>query len=335
MASLTAQQASLLLQLDQIAKQLGATGDPADAQQGTASVIQHAAPAVRTPLVLRLAFMEAVGAAIAIALVSIVLLMRGRRARTMRWRDQISDAIGIPVVASIQSRTPRSVGGWGSLLEGYSTDNVEKWTLRQLLRLVTPGHPGSLAEKPAGPHVSPTVVILTLSDDQRALAVGPQFASFAASTGLTVRFVPAQAHESANALWAACTGIAPGSQPRPGLSVEMGHDDVDPVDLVVQLAVMDRQRPVLHVAGADHAVTLLAVTAGAATADDLARVALAADDTGHPIARVVVVDPDPLDRTTGRLLPSERAHQVPLPSLMTGSAITGEATALDKRRRRR
>jgi hypothetical protein len=82
-------------------------------------------------------------------------------------------------------------------------------------------------------------------------------------------------------------------------------------------------------------VTLLAVTAGAATADDLARVALAADDTGHPIARIVVVDPDPLDRTTGRLLPSERAHQVPLPSLMTGSAPTGEATALDKRRRQR
>jgi hypothetical protein len=287
------------------------------------------------PLVLRLALFEAGGAAAAILVVSFVMLMRGRRARTMRWRDQISDAVGIPVVASLQSRTPRSVGGWGTLLEGYGTDNVEKWTLRQLLRLVTPGHPGSLAEKPTGAHASPSVVLITLSDDQRALAIGPQLASFAASTGLTVRLVPSQTHESANALWAACTGIPQGTQPRPGLSVEMGRDDGDPVDLVVHLAVIDRQRPILHVVGTDQAVTLLAVTAGAATADDLARVALAADDTGHPIARIVVVDPDPLDRTTGRLLPSERAHQVPLPSLMTGSAPTGEATALDKRRRQR
>jgi hypothetical protein len=98
---------------------------------------------------------------------------------------------------------------------------------------------------------------------------------------------------------------------------------------------MDRVRPVLHVHGSDPVVTLLAVTAATATAEELARAALAADDAGESIDRIVVIDPDPLDRTTGRLAPAERAQLASLPSLMTGSEIAGEATALEARRRLR
>jgi hypothetical protein len=102
---------------------------------------------------------------------------------------------------------------------------------------------------------------------------------------------------------------------------------------VVYLAVTARQRPEVDLAEVDHAVTLLAVTSGAATPDELAKVALAADRSGHPIDRIVVVDADPLDRTTGRLLPTERAQQVPLPSLMTGS-VMASAQPVQARRRR-
>ena len=52
----------------------------------------------------------------------------------MRSRDQIADAIGIPVVASIRSRASRSVAGWTSLLQKYAPGTVETWTLRQLVR---------------------------------------------------------------------------------------------------------------------------------------------------------------------------------------------------------
>jgi hypothetical protein len=334
LAELTAQQANLVLQIDQIAKQTGADTQSSGQSGGGASVIQHAAPAVRMNLLVRLALFETIGAAAMLCLVGFVIVLRSRREHTMRSRDQISDAVGIPVVASIQSRAPRSVAGWTTLLQGYAPDNVEMWTLRQLLRLVTPGHPGSLAEDSETAVESPSVVVLTLSDDVRALAVGPQFASFAASTGLSTCLVASQPHESANALWAACSGLPPDAQPRPGLSVESRNHAGYTGDLVVHVAVMDRLRPALHVRGAGQAVILLAVSAGGATADDLARVALAADDAGHPIARIIVVDPDPLDRTTGRLLPTERAAQVPLPSLMTGTVISGEATALETRRRR-
>jgi hypothetical protein len=335
LAQLTAQQGNLALQIDDIKKKVAETTQIANGPSTGFSIIQHASPAERMSLPLSIGVFTAVGAAAGLLLVGFVLVLRGRREDTMRSRDQVADAIGIPVVASIQGGTPRSVAGWTDLLRDYAPHNVEMWTLRQLVRLVTPGHPGSLAEDSKKADAAPAVVVVTLSDDLRALAVGPQLASFAASTGLATTLVTAQSHESANALWAACSGLAPEAHPRPGLSVDSRYGLHPGEDLVVHVAVVDRQRPELRVRAADHAVTLLAVSAGAATADDLARVALAADDAQHPIARIIVVDPDPLDRTTGRLLPSERAQHAALPSLMTGSPVAGEATALDTRRRLR
>jgi capsular polysaccharide biosynthesis protein len=338
LGELTAQQGKLALAIDDVKEKMAAGNQPSGGAATSVSVIQHASPAERMSLALTTTIFALVGAAAGLLLVGFVLVLRGRREAALRSRDQVADAVGIPVVASIQSGTPRSVAGWTDLLRDYTPHNVEMWTLRQLVRLVTPGHPGSLAGEPKDPkdaQEAPAVIVVTLSGDGRALAVGPQLASFAASTGLTTTLVTAQSHESANALWAACSGLAPEAHPRPGLSVDSRQRVEHADDLVVHVAVVDRQRPELRVRAAEHAVTLLAVSAGVATADDLARVALAADDAQHPIARIVVVDPDPLDRTTGRLLPSERAQHTPLPSLMTGSPIAGEATALDTRRRLR
>jgi hypothetical protein len=63
---------------------------------------------------------------------------------------------------------------------------------------------------------------------------------------------------------------------------------------------------------------VLAIASGAASAEDLARVAVRADDAGRRIDALVVADPDDLDRTTGRLLHRERAQQVALPGRLTG-----------------
>ena len=46
--------------------------------------------------------------------------------------------------------------------------------------------------------------------------------------------------------------------------------------------------------------TLLGVSAGAATADQLARVAVSADSGGREITGILVADPDSADATTGR-----------------------------------
>ena len=49
------------------------------------------------------------------------------------------------------------------------------------------------------------------------------------------------------------------------------------------------------------AVTVLGVSAGAATAEQLARVAVSAAGDGREIAGIIMADPDPADQTTGRL----------------------------------
>jgi hypothetical protein len=92
---------------------------------------------------------------------------------------------------------------------------------------------------------------------------------------------------------------------------------MDAIGLLVELAVVDRQQPVLpDLRRADAAV--LIVTSGTATEEDLARVAVAAYDSGTRFRGVVVADPDSLDHTTGRLLQAQRAVEPPMPMRLTG-----------------
>jgi hypothetical protein len=66
------------------------------------------------------------------------------------------------------------------------------------------------------------------------------------------------------------------------------------------VAVVDDRTP--RVAGLVRTgVTVLGVSAGAATAGQLARVAANHTAHGHFMAGILVADPDPADPTTGRL----------------------------------
>ena len=83
------------------------------------------------------------------------------------------------------------------------------------------------------------------------------------------------------------------------------------------LAVVDAKEPSLE--GVQQtAVTVLAVAPGMGTREDFARLAVALDDVGRRVDGVVVADPDPSDRTTGRRTLDERAMQAPLPLRITG-----------------
>jgi hypothetical protein len=148
--------------------------------------------------------------------------------------------------------------------------------------------------------------------------MGPQLASYAASAGVPTRLVVGARHESAAALWAACASAEDGRELRPQLTVRDVDKAWDRSDsLTVVLVVVDRRDPVLDDL---HPSTtcVLAIASGAASAEDLARVAVRADDAGRRIDALVVADPDDLDRTTGRLLHRERAQQVALPGRLTG-----------------
>lgn len=330
LAQLTARQADLVLQVDAIDKQLS-TQSAASQPSGGPRLVGAASPAQTQPALVRGTLYVGLGAASALLLGAALAILRGRREKSLHSRDQIADSIGIPVVASVQSRAPRSVAGWVTLLRSYSPNSTDSWAFHQLLQRFTPDA-GTGVQSSTGRRSrtqqestrgSSRLLVLTLDGDQQALPVGPQLASFAAGSGRRTRLVTAfERQESTNSLRAACSRVS-GDQPRAGLLVDTPDDALDHGDLVVHCMTVSRQQPEALLVHVDDVATLLVVSAGAASAEELARVALAADDAGIPLQGIVVANPDPLDRTTGRL-PAERAVLAPLPSLMTGVTEHGE-----------
>jgi hypothetical protein len=316
LSRLTAEQANLMLQIDHLQDQASGIRP-----KGRATIIETASPARRQALAVRYVMSVALGMLVALVLAATVLVVRGSRDRRLRYRDQIADAVGSPVLASLRSRAPGQAAGWVTLLEGYEPDTVDAWALRRALRQLAPVEPilASTSRGRRGGHLlhPPSLTVVTLSGDSRGLAVGPQIAAFTASSGIRTRLLPAQGHESAAGLWAACSSVRGGDEVRPGLVVADGPESDPSVELVVVLAVIDRTQPQLDALPSTEA-TVLALSAGSATGEHLARAAVAVDQGGSRIDGVVVADPDDLDRTNGRLLQHERSHQVPLPMRLTG-----------------
>lgn len=329
LAQLTAEQANLVLQIDQVDDQLDARGVTA-----SATVIQEATPAERPALIQRIALLAAIGLCAGLLLAATVAIMFSRRDRRLRYRDEIADAIGTTVVGSVHTVRPRTAAGWAALLSDYTPETVDSWALRQTLRYLAESDSGSETTHRRLPVPHPrSLTVLSLAGDQRALSVGPLLASYAASIGIDTRLVTTQGHASAATLWA-MVGQHPGEEPRPGLVVDNGAP-ADPGELTVALVVVDPSDARLDHRPATEC-TVLAVSPGALTAEDLALVAMVLDDAGGRIDGIVVADPEDLDRTTGRLLQRERVLQGPLPVRLTGvPSADAHGDVADIRRGRR
>ncbi|MET0520367.1 MAG: hypothetical protein ABW156_00120 [Jiangellaceae bacterium] len=317
LAGLRTEQADLAVQLDKVEEKI-VTGGPvgSSATVGT-SVIQRATEPRGLPTPVRLLIWAPLAALVCLIMTGLVLLVTTRRDARLRVRDDIADAVGSPVLAAVRSAPQQSVAAWSTLLKSYEATPVESWAFRQLLRGLVPadrkGEPRA-AGKVEHPQ---SLTVVSISGDGRGLAIGPQLAAFAASLGLVTRLVTAVGHETAAALWAACAAERE-SAPRPGLYVgDVPGEEM--VDLTVNLVVVDRGQPDLGDAPAT-AATILSVAAATATQQELAGVAVAVDDAGRDIDGIVVADPDPTDRTSGRHTLDERSSRPPLPVRLTGIA---------------
>jgi len=382
---LTEQQNDVLIRRDKVREDLDKIPE-GNAEAPT--IIQPAAPATGASLIGRLLTWTVAGVLLAGAATALLLLVRRRRDPRLRARDDLADAVGSTLLAVVGSHPQRSVAGWLALFETYEPSAEEAWAFRQALRAladITDRDPARAGAKrtPGRVEHPRSLTVVALSGDHRGVAVGPQLAAFAASVGIATRFTFATRHDSTASLFAACA-MDRGSQPRPGLVLGAGIDDIAPtydvsprsprnagarpsnggrtresrlqealglysavpasrgttetdehgarprtepqealthrpVDLLIVLAVTDRREPSLREIPATPA-TMLAISPGAGTREDLARLAVAIDDAGSRIDGVIVADPDPSDRTTGRRTLDERALQPPLPVRLTGSS---------------
>ena len=267
--------------------------------QVSANMLQPAMSAIGTARVKQLLVYGTIGAVVGALIGAFAALMMSRGDRRLRGRDEIANCIGVPVLASFPVAHPADPAGWTMLLEDYEPGAVHALHLRQALQLL-----GVASTRPnnGSEGSSSSLAVLSLSSDPGAVAIGPQLAVFAASLGIPTALIigPQQDATVTATLRIACSELPPASSKRPHhLRVAVADGQSDAM-LTVVVAVIDARSP--QVADTMRTTaTVLGVSAGVATAEQLASAAASAAADGREIAGILVADPEPTDRTTGRI----------------------------------
>ena len=311
---------------------IGASNNPGGAIQ--AQLLQSAPRGTGSGLIKRAvtyAIFALLGALFGAIIGTIIALAVDRSDRRLRSRDEIANSIGVPVLASFPVGHPSNPGGWTRLLENYKPGAMHALQLRKALQQLEMAAEVNFGRSSG----RRSFTVLSLSTDPGALALGPQLATFAAAQGIHTTLIVVQQDAAVTAsLRTACAG-PPASPKWPvNLRVLVSDGDVeravnaDPegdagvrwdATLAVIVGVVDGRNPQIPDMMCT-TTTLLGVSAGAATADQLARVAVSADSGGREITGILVSDPDSADATTGRLPHlGRRAGRRP-PTRMTGIA---------------
>jgi capsular polysaccharide biosynthesis protein len=295
LGSLRSEQEEVALQLNNVNSQLVTAQLSNSATASATQVLQKAAlvPAskVRVPLFV------AAGAVAGLLIGCLVAVARSQRDRRLRLRDELAGAIGVPVVASLSGWRCSSAKDWRRLVQRYQPSPVDTWNVRRVLQRVGIG----------GGDVRPEVAVVAFADDSPAIASGVQLAKAAAEAGLEVQLVVGD-HPSLALLRTACTlPSEPGSLAGSHL-YEPGHANPEFLDVRLTLSVIsiDPERPQMPPIAA---TSILVVSSGFATAETLARAALAASDARSPFEGIVLVNPEPNDSTTGSVSQAERPRQ--------------------------
>jgi len=110
---------------------------------------------------------------------------------------------------------------------------------------------------------------------------------------------------------------------RPGNLHVIADDDGDfdrrfPGTLTVFVAVVDGRTPLMPDT-MPASTMLLGISAGAATAEQIARVAVKAAADGRGIAGILVADPEPADHTSGLVPQLARPRRHRLPTRLSGT----------------
>jgi capsular polysaccharide biosynthesis protein len=299
-------------------KYIGSAGSPGG--KVVAQLLQPATTVTGTSRTKQLIIFGLTGAVGGTLVGIIAALAISRGDRRLRERDGIANSIGAPVIASYPVGHPSDARQWARLLEEYKPGALHTLQLRAALQQLEQG-----SAETAGADGGDTwsVTVLSLSTDPRALALGPQLAVFAAAQGIPTALVigPQQEATYAASLRVACDSQA-GSPAQPRnlrlLVTDSNVVDSDAV-LTVVVAVVDSRNPQMPDT-VRTTTTVLGVSAGTATADQLARAAVSATSSGREITGALVADPDSADATTGRMPQLGRRGQRRMPTRILGIA---------------
>jgi hypothetical protein len=245
-------------------------------------------------------------------------IARGRSDRRLRSRDDIANAIGVPVLASLPAAHPADAQDWAKLLDSYQPGAVHSWRLQKTLRHLNVGGRYVNGDGAAEPAV---VAVATLTEDPRALALGPQLAVVAASLGIStaLAIAPSEDPSRTAALQAACANWAGSHSLLRTAVLDESLDLPHNVALTVLVTVLSGTAS-QAAAPLPATATLIGVSSGGATAEQLAVAATRATGGRHDVAGLLVADPERSDQTTGRI------PQLPQPVLRMPTRLAGMKT---------
>ncbi len=262
-----------------------------------AHTLQRATIAAGPSLPAALASTALIGALVGALIGVIVALVISRSDQRLRDRDDIANSIGVPVLAAVPVGHPADPAGWTRLLENYKPRATDAWQLRTALQQL--GIPNKIEYDRS----ATSIAVLSFSADPKALALGPQLAVFAASQGIATVLAlgPQQDTNVTAALRAAC---ATPSKREGNLRVVVSEDgDIHGhlhAGLLITVVVVDAEKP--EIAGtARTTATVLGVSPGTTTAEQLAGAAVVVAADGRDVSGIHVADPEPDDRTSGRI----------------------------------
>ena len=285
LSSLQNEQNQVSLQLNNVTNQIAAAQLANGAGENTTRILQPATTETASKDG-ALIMAGLVGALIGLLGGMAFLLVRLQRNPRLRLRDEIARAAGAPVVASLESPLCSTPSTWRDLL-ATRPRATDEWGLRHVLHLV-------LRET----RQCQVVRVISFAGDTSALSTGPRLAVFAAASGTSTVLAPngSEGEDRPLApLRAAFTGwdrLARGLPLTLGLDESMAH----PPQLVVSVVLTGRRT---GCSSSPSTMSLLSITPDFATRDQLAQLVLDAADSGSSLDGVVVVNPDPTDRTSG------------------------------------
>ena len=271
------------------------------AVHAVAKVLEPANTATGTKRPEQLAVYAVLGAILGALVGFVISLFAGRSDRRLAERDAIANSIGAPVLLSLPVERPSDPASWARLLDKYEPDPVYAYGLTKLLAELGVGDNGVPG---GGRPDGPSVTVLSLSTDPVAVTLGPLLAAFASAQGIpTVLVVGPQQDPNVTAtLRTACAAQSAAGRGKPLrlLVADDGRLGEIHAAFVVVVAVVDGQDPRIPDTARTSA-TVLGVSAGKATAEQLAQAATAASVDGREIYGILVANPDPDDQTSGRI----------------------------------
>ncbi|MGH7511887.1 MAG: hypothetical protein ACREOQ_03075 [Gemmatimonadales bacterium] len=265
-----------------------------------ARILDPATDSTGTGMIPALVIKALLGALIGFVLAMVIVISRNDR--RLRQRDDIANSIGVPILAAVPVSHPADAAGWTRLLDSYKPGPVDAWQLRTALQQV--GMADHTLYRGEGGF---SIAVLSFASDAKALALGPQLAVFAASQGIATELVigPQQDPNASAALRAACASPPSPSSKRPGLLQVTASSQGDIGDhydgaLIISVVVVDVNEPKIPDTMRTTA-TVIAVSAAASTAEQMARIAVVAAADNREVSGILVADPEPTDRSNGRI----------------------------------